>query len=83
MPLEQPIIEQPIASVSRIGKISDAFRQLVKGFFYRWREHRAGFMFTSASVLVSLGSMLAGVFTMRWISPEDLGLWNSVRMALV
>ena len=83
MPLEQPIIEQPIASVSRIGKISDAFRQLVKGFFSRWREHRAGFMFTSASVLVSLGSMLAGVFTMRWISPEDLGLWNSVRMALV
>ena len=40
-------------------------------------------MFTGASVLVSLGSMLAAVFTMRWISPEDLGLWNSVRMALV
>lgn len=83
MPVEQPISEPPIAPASRTGRIADAVRQVAQDSVARWREHQAGFMFTGASVLVSFGSMLAAMFTMRWISPEDLGLWNSVRLALV
>lgn len=83
MSLEPSPSPQPIPLASRTEKLAAIVRQLWRDTVTRWREHQAGFLFTGASVLVSLGSMLAAVFTMRWIAPEDLGLWNSVRLAVV
>ena len=84
MPINDPIAKPAIiASQNRLGKVAGAAKQMALESFARWREHKAGFMFTGASVLVACGSMLAAMVTIRWISPEDLGLWNSVRLALV
>lgn len=70
MPVSEPL---PVAAEPK---------PFIRQLLHRWREHHAAFWFTGASVLVSFGSMLAATFTMRWVSPEDLGLWNSVRLAL-
>ena len=56
-------------------------RTFVADYLSRAKNHSSAFTFTGASTLVSLGSMLAAAITMRWISPEDLGLWKTVSMA--
>jgi O-antigen/teichoic acid export membrane protein len=83
MPLEQPLDQPaPLAPLDQPRQASGVFKNLIRETLSRAREHHAAFYFTGASVLVSFGSMLAATFTMRWISPEDLGLWNSIRLAL-
>jgi O-antigen/teichoic acid export membrane protein len=82
MPVKQPVGKLSIAPVNRTGRIADAARQVARETIVRWREHQAGFMFAGTSVLVSFASMLAAMFTMRWISPEDRGLWDLTRTAL-
>ena len=46
------------------------------------REHNAAFLFTGASLMVSVGGIVAATFTMRWIAPDDLGHWRVARTVL-
>jgi O-antigen/teichoic acid export membrane protein len=82
MPTEEPVQTETLLDSTPPAKTRWTLGEMLGGYFRRAREHHAAFLFTGASVLVSFGSMLAATFTMRWVSPEDLGLWNSVRLAL-
>src|ERR1017187_5633146 len=83
MPAQEPIAEPPFAaSDNRIGKAAAAVKQMALDYLARAREHQAAFMFTGASALVSVGSMFSSMIMVRYVSPEDLGLWQSVRLAV-
>ena len=39
-------------------------------------------LFSLSSTFLSFSNMLAGLIVINWLSPEDLGLWNSIYVAL-
>jgi len=83
MPAPEPIVEPPFAaSDNRIGKAAAAVKQMALDYLARAREHQAAFLFTGASGLVSVGQMFSSMVMVRWVSPEDLGLWRVVLLAL-
>ena len=78
-PLEQPAFVTP---PSKFSQVTAALRKAVQANVTKAREHNAAFLYTGASVLVSICSMISGIVMMRYITPEDLGLWQSVRLAV-
>lgn len=46
------------------------------------RKYRAAIFYTFASVVVSLSQVVSTFAVLNVISPEDLGLWNSVKLAI-
>lgn len=47
------------------------------------KRHGTALLYLSSSVLVSVCNMAASFLVVHWITPEDLGLWYSARLALV
>ena len=78
-PLQQPILVPP---PGKLQEAAAALRKAVQTNVVKAREHNAAFLYTGASVLVSICSMISGMVMMRYITPEDLGLWQSVRLAV-
>ncbi len=78
-PLPQPVLATP---PGKLQQAAAALRKAVASNVARARNHNAAFMFTGASLMVSFGAILAATFTMRWVSPEDLGYWKVARTVL-
>jgi len=71
-----------IVPASKFKQAGDSVRNAMRTNMAKAREHNAAFLYTGASVLVSICSMLSGIVMMRYITPDDLGLWQSVRLAV-
>ena len=46
------------------------------------KERRAPVLFTASSMAMSAAGMLAGIVVVHYIAPRDMGLWNSVNLAV-
>ncbi len=55
---------------------------LLQQLLDRVRHHNTALLYTGSSVLVSACTMIAGICMVRWIAPADIGLWQSVRLAV-
>jgi O-antigen/teichoic acid export membrane protein len=47
-----------------------------------WSDHKVSLNYTASSVCVSLAQLFSGILMVRWIIPEEMGLWHTVRLAL-
>lgn len=42
---------------------------------------KTALFFSAASILKTVGSMVAGIIVIRWVEPEKIGLWQSLMIA--
>ena len=68
-------------SSGRLRQAAAAIKGLWRKNLSQARNHNAAFMFTGASLMVSIASIVAGTFMLR-IDPEDRGIWDLARTAL-
>jgi O-antigen/teichoic acid export membrane protein len=43
-------------------------------------NNKAAILFSSSSVILSLVKLVSGVVIIKWVLPEDIGLWNSISL---
>lgn len=43
-------------------------------------NNKAALLFSSSSVILSLVKLVSGVVIIKWVIPEDIGLWNSISL---
>lgn len=83
-PFKEEVIV-PVAS-HQPRKVSrrNALRDSILSFKQEWwtKEKKAPLYYTASSVSLSLAQMVAGVIIVRLIRPQDLGIWQSVNLAL-
>jgi O-antigen/teichoic acid export membrane protein len=65
-------LETPLAEVT--------WWQRTNGFV---RQKLTPLLFASSSTTTSMAQMVAGLVIIKWITPEELGLWQSVRLAQI
>lgn len=66
------------------GPAPQAWRTTVAAFRDKWlnREKSAPLLYMGSSVAMSLAQMVAGIVVVRYVVPFELGLWNSINLAL-
>jgi len=83
MPLKEPLWKPTLpAPETAPDKVGNVFGRFVSGAFARSRQHKTALLYTSSSLFVSLCAMVSGILMVRWIPPADIGLWQSVRLAV-
>jgi O-antigen/teichoic acid export membrane protein len=45
------------------------------------RDRQTPLLYSGSAVVSSIAQLVAGVLLVKWVIPEDLGLWQSVRLA--
>ena len=43
-------------------------------------NNKTALLFSSSSVILSLVKLVSGVIIIKWVIPEDIGLWNSISL---
>lgn len=69
---------EAVAVMRRLGIIGSVMRL---GRFARPRL--TPLLYAGSSVATAMAQLVAGFLIIRWVTPEELGLWQSVRMAQV
>jgi O-antigen/teichoic acid export membrane protein len=66
-----------------VRRLWDGLRH-VTSFRQKWlpRKRNAPLLYTGSSVLLSVAQMVSSIVLVRWILPQELGLWQSVYLAL-
>jgi len=52
-----------------------ASKKLIASF-----NNKTAILFSSSSVILSLVKLISGVVIIKWVIPEDIGLWNSISL---
>src|SRR5437879_33081 len=83
MALPEPFQKSNSLPEGTIWELTGSLGRVFRDSISRLRGHHVALFYTTASLLVSICTMISGVLMVRWISPADIGLWQSVRLATV
>jgi O-antigen/teichoic acid export membrane protein len=55
----------------------------VKNFYSLIKERLTPLIYAASAVATAVAQLVAGLAVIKWVAPEELGLWQSVRLAQV
>ncbi|MBN8571331.1 MAG: oligosaccharide flippase family protein, partial [Ignavibacteria bacterium] len=55
--------------------MGDPVKKLFSSF-----SNKTAILFSSSSVILSIVKLISGIMVIKWVTPEDVGLWNSVSL---
>ena len=74
----------PIVDAETHGSLAKLRRAVQQLAARNWltKEKRTPLLYTGSSIILSVAQMISGVVLVQWILPRELGLWQSVSLAL-